>query len=151
MFLTDALALSHVPRWAIVSTIRPQYVSDHTFRVAIIFIELTARLDLPWTSADLLGVLIHDLGESRTGDIPTPVKRELGMKELPVHFSSPEIERVYRLADLIEAYTFIRRYGEGEHAHRVAEGLSAKIAIEAKDWGTLTSALIDDILQDIGR
>lgn len=142
MFLTDALALSHVPRWAIVRHSRPQSVADHSYRVAIIARELVRRLN--WENRDGLDVnrlvwlaLIHDLDESLTGDIPTPAKRLLGLDNpiLPhlagvygVEGMTPAERGVLALADIIEAYTYLggKQGGgfEGRHRDRVMIGLT---------------------------
>ena len=67
MMLTDLLALSIVPRWSIVPHVHHQSVAEHSHRVAAIYLELCAQLNLPVSVEGLTWALCHDGAESRTG------------------------------------------------------------------------------------
>lgn len=163
MRLTDLLALSIVPRWTIVPTLKQQTVSDHVFRVLVIALELAARTSTPFPLEAVLHVLCHDADESRTGDIPTPAKNKITIPNSAVFcpwllqdamatMISEPAYKVFRLADLIEAYTFINRYGVGSHADRAAEGVLDAIYEEcSEDWAKEVGRLIDDIDMDRER
>lgn len=151
MILTELLALSHVPRWAIVPHLIPQSVADHVYRTTVIFIELADAIGVGYEHGDLITVLTHDLAEARTGDIPTPAKVDLGIPPENLVFTHDQVRRVFQLADLIEAYTFIERWGTGEHSRRVAAQLRTKIVELAGDDFGVVMKLIDTIAFDVGR
>lgn len=142
MFITDALALTIVPRWTIVRTARLQSVAEHSFAVAIIA-EQILRLNEHLTVHEpgltplcrrervLWHALTHDVDESVTGDIPRHAKKLVlrPKREIPVLVAIPgepltlaEL-RVVKLADMMEAYTFIAMNGVGRHAESVAQRL----------------------------
>jgi hypothetical protein len=161
--LTDLLALSHVPRWAIVRHHGHQNVADHTFRVLVIYTELCRRLEIEIFVPGLLYALYHDAPESRTGDIPTPAKERIeviGSEEdfvpwmIDIGYPDPDPvhEKLVQLADLIEAHTFIERHGHGDHSKRVAAALYAKMRqmADAKMWAVATT-IIDEITYEAGR
>lgn len=168
MFLTDALALSHVPRWAIVRHSRLQSVADHSYRVAIIARELVRRLN--WENREGLDVsrlvwlaLVHDLDESLTGDIPAPAKKEMDplrpylVTDVPGLHGATSIEiQVLRLADYIEAFTFIGQT-MGAHVERVVAAIRVRIndclrvLILDKEQQELVWRLVYDIGEETGR
>jgi len=154
--LTDLLALSHVPRWGIVDHLKPQTVSDHVYRTMVIATDLASRLKLPFGLEGVMLVLQHDAEECRTGDVPTPAKHLLidhpHCDWLEPTFASADEARIAHLADLIEAYTFISRYGVGDHATRVSSALWNIIdGQRPKTWEYATETIIRDIQVDGGR
>ena len=163
--LLDMLALSNVPRWAIVDIRKEQSVADHSFRVAVIALELRHRLNLVLPLDEmLLSALVHDAEESRSGDIPPEYKTLLTKIPTPADIFDPnrvlnlrvgievgdQIRRVVKLADLIEAVTFIKRHGAGDaHTSRIIEYLYSKIkrSLEcAPDWTDAVYELIGEII-----
>lgn len=158
--LTDMLALSHVPRWCIVPHIGEQTVSDHTFRALVIFIDLCDRLKIEYGTTDIMCVLYHDVSESRTADIPTPAKNKMAIGDqhkycpwLPkMGFSSVDVEAVFELADMIEAFTYIERWGIGTHASETAMSIQRRINVACpSEWLSIVRRLMDDITFDKGR
>lgn len=147
MFITDALALSIVPRWAIVRAFRHQSVAEHSFNVAMITRELLTRYDhltipergdngpqyptiRPYNVIWL--ALTHDIEECVTGDIPRHAKHSiLRMKrdivelvpDLPQIGFTLQEHNLVKLADIMEAATWIRMNGVGRHAEAVADRL----------------------------
>ena len=134
MRLTDLLSLSHVPRWSIVRHSPPQSVADHSFRVAVIYYELCERLKCPVSVGALWWALTHDGAECHSGDISAKFKSLLNRKALSVAEESaspwyidcyrnlPGIEvSLVKLADELEAATFIAMHGVGPHATNVAD------------------------------
>lgn len=178
MFITDALALSHVPRWTVVRTLRQQSTADHSFRVAMITREiLTRHPKLTMTNPEedqiipvireanvIWHALAHDIDECVTGDIPSIAKQHLRAKrDIPdlvpdapaIGVTTPEIN-VVKLADLIEAYTFLRLEGTGEHAQAVREWLYTRIDDQMVLMDNLIQRklivnLIRDITHERGR
>ena len=110
MNLKDRLTLSYVPRWTIVPMMRQQSVADHSFRVAMITIELMAiaygelgfvpHLDF---GAVLHAALLHDEREAITGDIPAPRK--------PVEVPHDVCGLIVKAADIVETRTWLRMWG----------------------------------------
>lgn len=148
--LTDLLALSHIPRWVIVPRLKEQSVADHSYRVAVILLELFERLRIdPVDPNWLVWALLHDAHECRTGDLPSsanfsilaqaayesndaryPDVDDRKVKDIleqeVARQQSPWMQRlqpptgvgltIFKLADLIETYTWIKQWGHGHHA-----------------------------------
>lgn len=165
MKLTDMLALSHVPRWSIIARQMEQNVGDHTFRVLVIAVEIAERTGTPLTTTDILKVLYHDGHESWTADVPSPLKRDIEdsgfnmlrvvpwAKNLPL-WSDIDAEAVFRIADKIEAYTFIQRWGLGPQAAKVAAGCYASIFDEIggrTSWIPHVQGILADINDETER
>lgn len=77
-FPPELRTASIVPRWSIVWTLNKDYVSNHSFFVTMYAVSI-ARL-IGWKGPfDCLmyDALIHDLDETITGDIVSPVKKEI--------------------------------------------------------------------------
>ena len=116
LYTQQLLALSFVPRWGIVPMHRTQSVAEHSFRVAVIYRILRAeRMGCGVHAVDSLSdprcdwkALIHDHSEHATGDLPAPFSRLLKDKgSIPDELMGHELE----MADLIEAYTWLREWG----------------------------------------
>lgn len=94
--------LQHVPRWAVVPTIKKQTVAEHVYQYGAILMYLKEFVVLPeedW--AHLFEDLWHhDMEESVTGDTPSPSKVKPRLSTLP------RISKVSKLADCLEAYVF---------------------------------------------
>lgn len=167
--LTDALALQHVPRWSVVRRLREQSVAEHSFAVAMItqrLLEIASqRLDpAPRPLIVLWASLIHDVDESVTGDISSPAKHQMG--SLPVFVDPPspyglatrEELDVVKLADLIEAHTWLAMNGYGRHMHKVLEfsiypRLRAHVAERCLNWINLQTVnyLMEEITSEQDR
>lgn len=148
----EQLRACHVKRWHIVQTHRQQTLAEHSFAVAVIAGSLAASMGYKGLLHDRLrlqllqNALSHDLIEVRTGDIPTPFKRELekvagpGVVERAEdlvdrdHSGSmrqsegTEIEAIVKLADQIEAIFFLQDNGYGQHALEVLDSLRRILA-----------------------
>lgn len=123
--LRDLLALSHVPRWVTHPVARPQTVADHSFRVTVITKAILDGLNVEAKdhSNTIMWALVHDGPEAKTGDVPSPlkvhIKATLGSIERkvcswyvpPDEGSLPDV--IVKLADTIEAWTWLRHYGHG--------------------------------------
>jgi hypothetical protein len=162
MRLTDLLALSHVPRWAIVPHLKPQSVADHSFRVAVIYLELCDRCKIPASLAGLTRALFHDGAEARSGDIPGPFKRSLngdlaGAEKKATPWLedgsslSPDDRWALKMADIIEAYTFISQQGQGPHAARTTGLVWESLKEHARMRYPEIRVLVQDILDEADR
>lgn len=194
--LVDLLALSHVPRWAILPMLRHQTVAEHSYRVAVITHWLYNQADPGMMHAAMVTyALAHDAEEARTGDIPGPAKRSMARsmqascpkvlcedEDLvdgpPDHLGWTQAQyncwcmdigdiggpAVYRalvkLADLIEAYTWLQRWGSAcDHRHRVLVELWRDVMKVAADldqrgdkvdggWGKLVHTVRDAMVYE---
>jgi hypothetical protein len=138
--LTKMLTLSHVPRWAIVDVIRHQNVGEHSYRVMAIALSIcgffTEKLGFKVSEGEVLKhAILHDIDESETGDIPTPFKYKAGLSKP----KPPTLETgIIGLADLIEAYIYLVRYGV--RSDRIAEEIRGKINDKCVDMISLICA-----------
>lgn len=171
--MNDLLSLSHVPRWVIVPRLKDQSVADHSYRVAIITMELCSRLELKIHASTLIWALVHDAGECRSGDISGVFKtdemrtRDLEMtpwvKGFHAATSSAELLLV-KLADHIETCTWIAMnlFPHSAHAHHASTRTREKClefagrVAEAFGWGPekfqmMVVELMHDILGETGR
>jgi 5'-deoxynucleotidase len=142
----EMMRTGHVTRWQIVRTARQQTVAEHMYRVWIITVQLCRILDIGLETASSANIwaLYHDMPEVLTGDIATPAKEAM-RKALPdddpvrnielamsdtyrrawedakrrVNDSEPTAYEIVKLADLIEARTFLNCEHVGEHALKV--------------------------------
>lgn len=164
--ITDLLALSHVPRWSIVDHVKPQSVGDHTFRVLVIATEISMRIRHAMTLEMLLYILQHDADESYTADIPTPAKKKLKIddsvqvcawREDCTWTPNAKEMAIFHLADQIEAYTFIRRYGIGAHAREVELKMALMVDDMVREFEIRYAGkvklhpMIQEICNDYGR
>lgn len=166
--LTDLLSLGHVPRWTIVRHVRDQSVAEHSFNVAVIAYEIYERhrgqRDRDWSNVRLPNLLLwalhHDLEECVTGDIPSPAKklfiRKLEKRPAESFSEVTLIEiQVVKLADTIDAYTWLRVHGLGAHAAAAEKHIHFKLydQIKGYEWVDYTIAdnLITEIVGEEGR
>lgn len=71
-----------VPRWSIVWTLNKDYVSTHSFFVAMYSLDIATMLSANDHEDTLLYMaLTHDLDETITGDIVSPVKKAIVDKD----------------------------------------------------------------------
>lgn len=94
------LRLHLIERWAIIKTTRRQTVAEHSYNVAVITKLLCKKMFADWRVwyKDLMIEAIeHDQDEIYTGDIPTPCKN-----------GNSDTSPIVKLADLIEAYVFLK-------------------------------------------
>ena len=166
-FLTDALSLEHVPRWSTVRHYRGQSVAEHSYNVAIIANEICERLEL--SSPDvrrhniILHALTHDLDECVTGDIPGIAKQHYKFQHEPMIDASKFVgvtlaeTRIVKMADVIEAYTWLNTHGVGEHARKVVKWLSDDCLLPyarqhfTDEHNGLIMSMISEIVAEEGR
>lgn len=106
-----SLHLQHVPRWVVIPTIKKQTVAEHSYNVAVLTYWLCIRLgkDANTIAISVLKALVHDSSEAITGDMPSPIKRNVPPAE-------NEGELLVKVADSIESILFIRH--EYDLGHR---------------------------------
>ena len=175
----EQLRACHVKRWHIVQTSREQTLAEHSFAVAVIAGSLAAAMRWKGLLQDtgklklLQWALAHDIIEVRTGDVPTPFKRDLeavggkGIVEKAEdrvdidtmaayrQVKGSDIEAIVKLADQIEAIFFLQDNGVGAHAKQVLDGLRAILADMVNDIERLHPTLnvresVRRVCNDIG-
>lgn len=113
--------LSHVPRWAIIRTIKQQNVAEHSYYVAIYAKEIAEFVNLDKDEVPLLVwvALLHDAEEMVTGDIPTPskerhlhIQRYQILRDVEIGLSpdtnlSLAAHKILKIADCFEAIMFL--------------------------------------------
>lgn len=160
----DLLALSAIPRWTIVPRAAEQSVADHTFRVMAIVVELCRMLKMECSNTLLINALTHDATECWTGDIPGPVKRELGWGNIDAARLCPWLSQlpamtdteatILKAADLIEAFTWIERWKVGERGMRAMESVRKQLARLIYEHPEISKEIVelrDAITYDDGR
>lgn len=152
----DLLGLDDVHRWVVVKTARYQNVGEHSYNVAVIAMELCERLGMSKNSNSMCEVLrwaiVHDAPETYTGDIDGKLKREHNsvyeaVKKAEISTfpwyaaeagSVSFVARcIVKVADIIEAATFIKQWGVGERAAHIY------IELESIVFGRLLDGLRD--------
>lgn len=137
----DIAALADVERWNIIKTYRRQSVAEHSFMVATIVMEMCARLGMRKESDVAVVVtwsLLHDVPEGYTGDIDGKFKREHPGIKGALDFAEtmafpwwdqyrravPDLVKwIVKVADKIEALSFIQQHGYGTRAKDVESEL----------------------------
>jgi hypothetical protein len=118
MQINDILLAQNIHRWTIVATTREQSLAEHLFNVTMIARDIACELDIDDSNV-IKYALDHDLDEIMTGDIPSPAKSRMGIKDIydgKGRGQCNEIERlVVKAADLIDSYQFIKHHRIGHH------------------------------------
>jgi 5'-deoxynucleotidase YfbR-like HD superfamily hydrolase len=129
--LATKLRMSHVKRWHMVSTVHPQSVAEHSYRVYLIASEMAQAMQVDYLELVEQWALWHDIPEVVLGDIPTPTKTMMSaLDELSVDddYRSmhemigkefPAVFDIVRIADVAEAMAFLREEGIGVRARDI--------------------------------
>lgn len=119
---------------------REQTLAEHQYNVAILTQELCRRLGYAQSvGLQLLALaLVHDAGECKTGDIPTPAKKlmrkacgptlDACLNQFDVEDTSglPDPYRaVLKCADYLDSMLFLRENKVGRHANAVFDDIIA--------------------------
>lgn len=144
----EFMRAGHIQRWHVVNTVKTQSVAEHAYMVTVIAMELFQRVvgfdDPAEVNLLMAGALFHDAPEIRYGDIPTPGKRFIRERVGQDFFADmdrdlmPEIPYVggtiperlipfIRIADAIEAYSWISANKAGAQADMVARTCAAHL------------------------
>lgn len=183
--LKQVMRLSSIKRWGIMEMSKDQSVAEHSYNVAMIanmlltamfaregdghhgtdmdaFMRCEEEL-FAWTLLEY--ALSHDLPELATGDIPTPLKKEIGAslskwedKEFPnlktyksgIASSMPSVLLLCKIADLIDAVQFGAKHCVDDRKEEVLCEMRSRIiqTIRDHDGGigverALASAIIE--------
>lgn len=150
--LQDILRAGTIKRWHIVNVAREQTLAEHQYNVAILTQELSRRCGhAPAVGLRLLALaLVHDAGECKTGDIPTPAKK-LMRKELgqsldevlnrfdvePTDSLPTEYKQVLKCADYLDSMLFLGENQVGRHAAAVMADIMQSAVAYFSSCGTV--------------
>lgn len=134
--LRQMLRASYVHRWHIINVVKPQSVAEHTFNVCLIAEFISKLLGQENEIPNLYRyALHHDIPEVVIGDIPTPAKSLLGldksskMDDLCIELdwwsicSDDKVKRIIKLADYVDAISYLALNGVGKQAADVRTGI----------------------------
>lgn len=131
LFPPELRTAAVVQRWSIVRTLTDDSVSNHSFFVAFYTLQVARLIQWPGPYADLtFAALLHDAEEFITGDLVSPVKREIIDEGKYANFVSQQmklrmpgveaqleiimesmwgssIDRIIKVADKIDAVLFL--------------------------------------------
>ena len=162
----DVMRMMVIKRWGIVSMTRTQSVAEHSYNVAMMALNIynnSRRLDVSveWI---LTLALTHDLPEIHTGDIPMSLKTDdikRAVKEYEnaaypklsaFKQQSREIELlVVKIADIMEAITYCRRYSDDPRSNEVIQGLRDAITALLDTIPDPMVAIRDDLKEAIDK
>ena len=159
----DLMRAGSVKRFHIVNTTRIQSLADHQYGVAVLAGELSKRLGLNVAAQArvVASAIVHDAGEARSGDIPTPAKKKLRrafgekfdelLAEYDVLMTMHDQDKlIIKCADYLESMIFLQEHTVGRHAETVLEDI-IKNAFEFFDncdaVGTAAYTIWYDILR----
>lgn len=99
-----ALSLRNVSRFQTHRLQHRQSVDQHSFRVAVLYAFLGGT--------EILATLLHDLSESITGDLPSPIKKDIQgldkFEKVEPCFENPKEARLKKLCDKLELVLDLR-------------------------------------------
>lgn len=99
-----AFSLRNVTRFQTHRLQHRQMVDQHSFRATVLFVYLGG--------VEILPMLLHDLSESITGDLPSPIKKDLKglekFEEIEPKFVDPKQKRIGKLSDKLELVLDLR-------------------------------------------
>lgn len=117
--------LSSVERWSVIHTIKNQSVAEHKAFVGLLAIDLLDTVPIDISIGQVLrGCLTHDVRETITADIPSPVnsfikdscprwrealKAATRATKLPEFNPSQLVRNIVRYVDLIESIQFLMK------------------------------------------
>lgn len=151
----DLLRAQDIKRWTIVNMSRQQSLAEHIYNVVVIARAIAKELNIQ-DSFIIKYALDHDLDEVYTGDIPSPAKEKLGVRD---HYAGKargncnarEVQIVL-VADLIEAVAFANTHGLGRHAalvvDRLIDRLNQRISLYTSADGRFQAA-IGQVISDM--
>lgn len=152
-----------VKRFHIVNTTRVQTLAEHQYGVAVLAGEIASRMNLDRKTVALVmaAAIVHDAGEVRTGDIPTPTKRRLrdvigkpfddvlDQFDFEIGPTPPHIVMILKCADFLESMVFLEEHQVGRHAATVMaeiQGDADAFFEHCGEIGTIAHQVWADIL-----
>ena len=135
-------------RWHIVATAKRQSLAEHSFNVAMIagyICDEIGEVSPARKRRIMYFALHHDIDEVIYGDIPSPAKKP-DMPRLEVLD-----DRVLKLADLLDMYTFIRANAVDRHGRQVVQycdNLLKEFLKHHPELAGIATHIIESILEE---
>lgn len=155
-----------VKRWHMIDTTRIQTIAEHSANVAALAYLIADKAPCCYfgmASGICTYALFHDMGETFTGDVPTPSKafgdirplfRELEQTLLPSVFQlnvTDAARDMVKLCDLADSIRFIRLHGVDVTARHARTGLETqyreRIHVACETWPREVSEFVARSLQ----
>ena len=172
---------SNVDRWNSVATFGTQSVAAHSWNVTLYSRYLALAIAPDMTSEDTLLLndlaLIHDLPETKTGDLPTPIKRVIEAyfpkgqspldliedricppyAHLKARTKDTYLAVILKLADIMDALHFITVQGKGPVREKIirerTRAFNRYIQVGITSWPELSwneaNKVLDALLNDV--
>lgn len=134
-------------RWHIVATKKPQNLAEHSFNVAQISMAILDELCPPdnWMGRVCELAINHDINEVLIGDMPTPAKNKGDY-----NFDGPLTpELLVKMADIIDAYTFIKMNAVDRHGEKVIEYVQEMLDKMIKQLTTRAAGAVRKVVAHI--
>lgn len=153
LFPPELRTASVVQRWSVVRTFNPDSVSNHSFFVTFYALQIARLIDWDGPYADLtFAALMHDVEETFTGDLVSPVKRQIVDPGALSNFIDEQMKE--RLPLLGAQLSAIYESGDSvaiECIIKVADKVDACIhlIIEQRMGNTVLAPLYQDCLENL--
>lgn len=153
LFPPELRTASIVQRWSIVRTLNPDSVANHSFYVSFYALQIARLVEWPGPYADLtFAALMHDVEETFTSDIISPVKKQIVDPAALANFIDEQMkERLPLLGAQIEAI-YDSMWGESiERIIKVADKVDAVVflILEQRMGNTVLEPLYRDALENL--
>lgn len=153
LFPPELRTASVVHRWSIVRTFNPDSVANHSFYVTFYALQIARLVDWSGPYADLtFAALMHDVEETFTSDIVSPVKRQIVDPGALSNFISEQMKERLPLMEAQLSAIYESGYGSSiEAIIRVADKVDAVIhlIIEQRMGNTVLAPLYADCLENL--
>lgn len=153
LFPPELRTASVVQRWSIVRTINPDSVANHSFYVCFYALQIARLVDWPGPYADLtFAALMHDVEETFTSDIVSPVKRQIIDAGALSNFVSEQMKERLPLLEAQLSAIYVSEYGLSiERIIKVADKVDAVVhlIIEQRMGNTVLAPLYADCLENL--
>jgi 5'-deoxynucleotidase YfbR-like HD superfamily hydrolase len=153
LFPPELRTASIVQRWSIVRTLNPDSVANHSFYVTFYALQI-ARL-IQWTGpyeALTFAALMHDIEETFTGDVVSPVKRQIVDPGALSNFIEEQMkQRLPLISGQLDAIYDSHWATNIERIIKVADKVDAVVhlIIEQRMGNTVLKPLYDDCLENL--
>lgn len=153
LFPPELRTASVVHRWSIVRTFNPDSVSNHSFYVTFYALQIARLIDWGGPYADLtFAALMHDVEETFTSDIVSPVKRQIIDPGALDNFIQEQMkDRLPLLAAQIDAIYESEHWSSIAAIIKVADKVDACIhlIIEQRMGNAVLAPLYQDCLENL--
>lgn len=153
LFPPELRTASVVQRWSIVRTLNPDSIANHSFYVCFYALQIARLINWAGPYADLtFAALMHDVEETFTSDIVSPVKRQIIDPGALSNFISEQMKERLPLMEAQLSAIYESEHGANiEAIIKVADKVDACIhlIIEQRMGNTVLAPLYADCLENL--